>query len=77
MHHKVRFERLKALQNGPAIPDIHLMMMEVLVHRLQPLLVPAGVTLGTEKVGAHVVVNSMHLPTEFAEIVDHFRADEP
>ena len=43
----------------------------------QPFLIPAGVALGTEEVGAHVVVEAVHRPPEVMEVRDHLRADQP
>ena len=50
--------------------------MEMAVGGEQTTLVPSGVSARPEEIGAHVVVHAMHLPTELAEVGDHFRADE-
>ena len=51
-------------------------MVKAGVFGLEPLLVPSGITLRTEKVGTHVVINAVDFPAESGEVVDDFRADE-
>ena len=47
----------------------------------QAALIPAGITTSAEKVGAHIVVHAMHLPTQCAQkwatTSEPIRPDEP
>src|SRR5262245_4654094 len=51
-------------------------MIEILVFGLEPALIPARVTSGSEEVCAHVVVDTVNFPTVFREVVDNLRANE-
>src|SRR5262245_62439794 len=55
------------------IADIEFMMFEILVLSLQSTLIPSRVDTSAEEVRAHVVVDTMKLPTVFIEIIDNFR----
>jgi hypothetical protein len=51
-------------------------MVKILVRRQKPTLIPAGISAGPKKIGAHVVIHTMNVPTQFAEVFDHLRADQ-
>jgi hypothetical protein len=38
-------------------------------------LIPAGIALRAEEIGAHVIVYAMRLPAETAKIIDYFGTD--
>jgi hypothetical protein len=43
---------------------------------LQAALIPTGVPAWAKKIGAHVVIDAMHMPAIAAEIIDYFRANK-
>jgi len=53
------------LENSLAVTDIEFVVDKALELSLEALLVPAGISLGTEEDGTLVVINSMDLVTEF------------
>lgn len=76
MDNHVRLQGFEASENRFAVSDVEFMMMETRELRLETLLVPTGVALRAEEIGAHVVVHSVDLPAKLAEILNDFRADE-
>lgn len=66
----------EAIKDGAAVPDVEFVVLKLRVLSLEALLIPTGVPLRPEEVGAHVVVHSMDLPAEFTKIGHNFRANE-
>ncbi len=73
---ELRFQRLDAFEDCFPISDVEFVMVEARMGTFQPLLIPSRVTLRAEKVGPHVVVDSVDLPAESGKISNDFRADE-
>jgi len=71
-----RFQFLEQAEHSGAVPDVELMMRKAFEGPEQALLVPTGVASGTKKIRAHVVIHPMNFPTELAEVINHFRADQ-
>lgn len=44
--------------------------------RFEPLLIPSGVPLRAEEVGAHVVIHAVNLPAQLTKIPDNFETNE-
>jgi hypothetical protein len=50
--------------------------MEIGKGLFQPFLVPPGITLGTEKIGPHIIIDAMNFPILFRKEAHYFTADE-
>ncbi len=76
VHHYVRPYGLHECQDASAVADVQFVVLEILVARFEAPLIPACVTLGTEEVGPHVVVNTVDRATLLPEIGDDLAPDQ-
>jgi hypothetical protein len=65
-----RLQFFEKSQNARSIPDVEFMMDKARKVPGQPLLIPPGIALRTEKNGALVVVQPMNLITKFPRKID-------
>src|ERR1700741_1950121 len=77
VHDQVETLRTEERLEGSAVPDVDLVVLEVLRDTPQPIEIPAGVTGITEKDLAHVVIDTVDLMALAVEIFHGFRTDEP
>lgn len=67
---------LEEFQYPRPVTDIQFNVLEIFALRQQLSLVPTGIPLGAEKVGPHVIVNTVDLPAQCVKMTDDFGADE-
>jgi hypothetical protein len=63
-----RFDFLQQRQHCRASANIQFVMLEILVRRSEPLLVPTRIAARSEEIRAHIVVHAVNFPTELAKM---------
>ena len=66
------------LNNTLTITDVEFVVNESFEIAFEPMLVPAGITLGTKENGTLVVIDSVNVITKFlGKVLTHLGADQP
>src|SRR6266436_2782620 len=76
MDDRDRSKSFKQSIHATTVSDIALVVREVLVCSFKAVLIPACVALWPEKVGPHIIVNTMNLPARVTEIINNLRANQ-
>src|SRR5690242_15509968 len=76
MYNHVWTNRIDAGDYFRSFSNIHLMVDKILVFRKKPVLVPASIACWAEKVRPHIVVDTIHAPTNRTKIVNDLRTDK-
>jgi hypothetical protein len=76
MNRGLRTKFTEEIQHFLPAPHVEFVMCKAIAFTRKPILVPTRVSVGPEKVGAHIVVHAMHSPTQTVEVVHHLRANE-
>jgi hypothetical protein len=76
VHHKRGTKAFQDRMYRLTVPNVDLMVMEAGMSGNEPLLVPACVTLWSEKISAHVVIYAVDFPASLAKVVDHLGANQ-
>jgi hypothetical protein len=73
---EVEFLFVEQVGDGGAVADVEGLVAEAFAGFFQPLAIPGGVALGTEKIGAHVVVDAEDVEAKVVKEDDGFGSDE-
>jgi len=76
VHYKRRPKAFKGRMYCLTVANVDLMVVEAGMSGNEPLLVPARVTLRSEKIGPHVIINAVDFPSALAKVVNHLGANK-